>query len=144
MNRDEHFMRLALKEAQKAYEEDEIPVGALIVSNDIIIAKGYNQTERMCDPTAHAEIIAITSATNKIGAKYLKDCTLYVTLEPCIMCAGAIGWAQIRRVVIGASDLKRGYQTYAPKALHPKTEVINGILEEESSELIKSFFKQKR
>lgn len=141
---DEYYMRKALLEAEAAYEAGEIPVGAVIVSNEQIIAKGHNMTEALLDVTAHAEIQAITAAANTLGAKYLPDCTLYVTMEPCVMCAGAIAWAQVGTVVFGASDPKRGYQKLAPNALHPKTEVRQGVFEEEASKLVKSFFKSRR
>lgn len=141
---DEYFMKQALAEARKAQEEGEIPVGTVIVCNNIIIARTHNLTETLCDITAHAEMQAITAAANRLGGKYLTDCTLYVTLEPCVMCAGAIGWAQISRVVYGAKDEKRGYSRFAPAALHPKTSVTSGILETECAELMTSFFKEKR
>ncbi len=140
----EKFMLEALKEAKKAFEEGEIPVGAVVVCEDRIIARGYNQTERLHDVTAHAEMIAITSAANYLGAKYLPDCTLYVTLEPCVMCAGAIAWAQFGRVVFGASDPKRGYLQLDRPLLHPKTELIRGILANESSALLLEFFHKLR
>lgn len=141
---DEYYMRKALQEAEMAYEEGEIPVGAVIVSNDQIVAKGHNMTETLHDVTAHAEIQAITAAANTLGAKYLPDCTLYVSMEPCVMCAGAIAWAQVGTVVFGASDPKRGYQKLAPNALHPKTVVRQGVFEEEASEIVKKFFRAKR
>lgn len=141
---DEWFMREALKEAQKAFEADEVPVGAVVVCEQKIIGKGHNLTERLKDVTAHAEMQAITAAANHLGAKYLTDCTLYVTLEPCIMCAGAIYWAQFGRVVIGAEDPKRGFLQIEKSILHPKTELKTGILAEEASHLIKRFFKQLR
>ena len=140
---DEYFMRIAFNQALDAFEKGEIPVGALIVCKNKIIAKSYNQTEILKDVTAHAEILAITSASNYLSNKYLNDCTLYVTLEPCIMCAGALFWSQIGRVVIGASDPKRGFISSGIE-LHPKTELIGGILEGECSELIQEFFRQKR
>ncbi len=143
-NRDEFFMRKALQEAQSAYDEGEIPIGAIIVCKDQIIARAHNLTEMLHDVTAHAEMQAITSAADNIGGKYLQDCTLYVTVEPCIMCAGAIGWAQISRIVYGAPDEKRGYKAYAPKAFHPKAEVTAGVLEDECRELMQKFFKSKR
>ena len=139
----EYFMRLALKEAQRALEEDEIPVGAIVVANNRVIGKGYNQTEKLTDVTAHAEMLAITAAANYLNGKFLEDCTLYVTLEPCVMCAGAIFWARPERVVFGASDEKRGFSKHGP-LLHPKTELITGILENECSVLLKEFFKGKR
>ncbi|MDQ2179723.1 nucleoside deaminase [Marinifilum sp. D714] len=141
---DEYFMKQAMQEAYKAFEEDEIPVGAVIVSNNRIIARSHNLTERLNDVTAHAEMQAITSAANYLGGKYLKDCTLYVTLEPCNMCAGALAWSQITRIVYGAGDKKRGFTRFTPSPLHPRTEITSGILKEESSELIKSFFSKKR
>ena len=137
-------MRQALEEAKKAAAADEVPVGAVIVCNDRIIARGHNLTETLTDVTAHAEMQAITAAANFLGGKYLTDCTLYVTVEPCVMCAGALGWSQISRIVFGAADEKRGFQRFAPAALHPKTEVVSGVLEEECSKLVKSFFKKKR
>ena len=141
---DEYFMRIALREARLAAEEGEIPVGALVVANQAIISRAHNQTECLSDPTAHAEMLAITAATDALGAKYLNQCTLYVTLEPCVMCAGAISWAQMGRIVFGAYDVKRGYTQYAPQALHPKTEITGGVLQEEASGLIQSFFQIKR
>lgn len=141
---DIHYMKLALREAEAAFEADEIPVGAIVVCNGQILAKAHNLTERLNDVTAHAEMQAITAAADALGGKYLTDCTLYVTVEPCIMCAGAIGWAQVGRVVFGASDEKRGYQRFAPQALHPKTEVISGVLADEAAALMKDFFKKKR
>ena len=140
---NEYFMKLALVEAQKAFDEGEVPVGAIVVCNNQIIGKGYNLTERLNDVTAHAEMQAITAAANYLGAKYLIDCTLYVTLEPCIMCGGALFWSQISKVVFGASDEKRGYQQ-AGNSLHPKTEIVHGILADECSLLVKEFFKQLR
>ena len=142
--KDEEYMKKAILEAQKAFEEDEIPVGAIIVCRDRIISRAHNLTEMLCDVTAHAEMQAITSGANMLGGKYLKDCTLYVTVEPCIMCAGAIGWSQMGRVVYGAADPKRGFSAFAPKALHPKTEVVSGVLAEECGQLMKDFFKRKR
>lgn len=142
--KDEEYMRRALVEAQAAFDEDEIPVGAVIVCQDRIISRAHNLTEMLHDVTAHAEMQAITAGANMLGGKYLKDCTLYVTVEPCTMCAGAIGWAQIGRVVYGASDEKRGYTKYAPEALHPKTTVTSGVLEEECRALMVSFFERKR
>ncbi|MDD3387594.1 MAG: nucleoside deaminase [Prevotella sp.] len=143
-NKDEQFMRLALKEAEQAYQEGEIPIGALIVSHDHIIARAHNQTEVLQDVTAHAEMLAITAATNSLGGKYLPECTLYVTVEPCTMCAGALGWAQVGRIVYGASDEKRGYRLYAPRALHPKANITTGVLEKECRELIQRFFSERR
>lgn len=141
---DERFMRLALAEAQKALAAQEIPIGCVIVSNNQIIGRGHNLTETLSDVTAHAEIQAITAAAETLGGKYLPDATLYVTVEPCAMCAGAIGWAQINRIVYGASDPKRGYTTYAPRAFHPKATVTAGVLEAECRELIQEFFRKKR
>ena len=137
---DEYFMLLALQQAESAFDEGEIPVGALIVCRDQIIAKGYNQTEKLNDVTAHAEMISLTAASQKLGAKYLKDCTLYVTLEPCVMCAGAIFWSQIGRIVWGASDDKRGFQRVSSNLLHPKTRVTFGILQADCEEILKRFF----
>lgn len=141
---DNYYMKKALEEAQKAFEEDEIPVGALVVCKDKILARTHNLTEKLTDVTAHAEMQAITAAAYALGGKYLNDCTLYVTLEPCPMCAGAIGWAQMGKVVYGASDPKHGYTVFAPNVLHPKTEVVSGVMEEETAELLKKFFKKKR
>lgn len=143
-DKDEQFMRKALYEAQRAGEEGEIPIGAVIVCNDRIISRAHNLTEKLHDVTAHAEMQAITAAADLLGGKYLSDCTLYVTVEPCVMCAGAIGWAQIGRIVYGASDEKRGYQLYAPRALHPKAVVTRGVLEAECRQMMQDFFKQKR
>lgn len=140
---DEYFMRVALREAQRAFEEDEIPVGAVVVCNNKVIGKGYNQTEKLTDVTAHAEMLAITAASNYLGGKFLEECTLYVTLEPCVMCAGAIFWARPERVVFGARDEKRGFAKHG-NLLHPKTELITGVLEDECSVLLKEFFKTKR
>ena len=144
MTDDERFMRAALQEARRADDEDEIPVGAVIVCRGVIIARAHNMTERLTDVTAHAEMQAITAAALQLGGKYLTDCTLYVTVEPCIMCAGALGWAQVGAVVFGASDDKRGYRRFAPQALHPRTEVRSGVLEEECAALMKAFFKRRR
>jgi tRNA(adenine34) deaminase len=141
---DEYFMNEALKEAQKAYEQDEVPVGAVVVSNNKIIARAHNLTEKLNDVTAHAEMQAITAAANAIGGKYLNDCTLYVTLEPCPMCAGALYWAQLGKLVYAAKDERRGYKTCGTHLLHPKTTVASGLKEEESSGMIKQFFKNKR
>lgn len=141
---DERYMRLALLEAEKAFAADEIPVGCIIVSQNQIIGRGHNLTETLDDVTAHAEIQAITAAAQTLGGKYLPDATLYVTVEPCVMCAGAIGWAQIRRIVYGAADPKRGFQSFAPKALHPKATITAGVLEKECRELMQKFFQQKR
>ena len=141
---DNHFMKCALCEAQKAFDKDEVPIGAVIVCRDTIIARAHNLVEHLNDVTAHAEMQAITAGANRLGGKYLKDCTLYVTVEPCTMCAGAIGWAQISRVVYGAGDEKRGYTKYAPEALHPKTTVTSGVLEDECRALMINFFERKR
>lgn len=141
---DEGFMREALREAGYAAAEDEVPIGAVIVSGGRIIGKGHNMTERLNDPTAHAEMIAITAATEAMGGKYLNDCTLYVTVEPCPMCAGALAWSQIGRIVYGADDPKRGYSLFSPSLLHPKTEVTSEVLSEECSRLVTDFFKNKR
>ena len=142
--KDERFMRVALTEAEKALLQDEIPVGCVIVCDDRIIGRGHNLTETLQDVTAHAEIQAITAAAQTLGGKYLPDCTLYVTVEPCVMCAGAIGWAQLSRVVYGAPDEKRGFTTFAPKALHPKCSVTSGVLADECRELMQRFFRGKR
>ena len=144
MTADERYMRKALEEARRAFEADEIPVGAVVVCGDQIIARGHNLTEMLHDVTAHAEMQAITAAAEHLGGKYLDVCTLYVTVEPCIMCAGAIGWSQLGRLVYGASDPKRGYSFFAPQALHPKTKVTSGVLEEECAALMKEFFQHKR
>ena len=144
MNEDEKYMREALNEAKAALKEDEIPIGAVVVSNGRIIGRGHNLTETLHDVTAHAEMQAITAAEEYLGGKYLNQCTLYVTIEPCVMCAGAIGWSQLGKLVYGAADEKRGYTRYAPDALHPKTVVIRGVLEEEAAEMMKEFFKGKR
>ena len=140
---DEYFMKKALQEAEIAFEKDEIPVGAVIVVNNTVIARTHNLTELLHDVTAHAEMQAITSAANFLGGKYLKGCTLYVTLEPCQMCAGALYWSQISKIVIGATDTKRGYKTLGTQ-IHPKTEVVSGILEKECAELMTNFFQKKR
>jgi len=142
--KDEMYMRMALAEAQKAYNKGEIPIGAVVVCKDRIIARAYNLTETLTDVTAHAEMQAITMAANELGGKYLTDCTLYVTVEPCPMCAGAIGWAQVPRIVYGAPDPKRGFREYAPHVLHPKAVCIGGILEEECRQMMQDFFKSKR
>ncbi|MEY3416237.1 MAG: hypothetical protein RL060_348 [Bacteroidota bacterium] len=141
---DEYFMREALKEAKYAFEEGEVPVGAVVVANNQIIARGHNQTQTLQDVTAHAEMIALTAAANTIGAKYLIDCTLYVTLEPCVMCAGAAYWTQISKIVYGASDLKRGFQQIPANLLHPKTTFVSGILAHEAEALMKAFFQKLR
>lgn len=141
---DEYYMRQALTEAKKAADQGEIPIGAVIVSRDRIIARSHNLTETLHDVTAHAEMQAITAAAETLGGKYLTDCTLYVTLEPCVMCAGALGWSQISRIVFGASDPRRGFQKFAPGALHPKTQVVCGVLADEALQLVTDFFKAKR
>ena len=142
--KDEQYMRRALDEARMAEAKGEIPIGAVIVCRDRIIARAHNLTEILCDVTAHAEMQAITMAANELGGKYLTDCTLYVTVEPCPMCAGAIGWAQIPRIVYGAPDEKRGFRKYAPNVLHPKAECVGGVLEDECRELMQDFFRNKR
>jgi tRNA(adenine34) deaminase len=143
---DEKYMREALKQAQRAFEEDEVPIGAIVVMNDTIIAKGYNQVEKLTDSTAHAEIIALTTAYNFLGSKYLPEATLYVTIQPCIMCSGALYWSKIGRVVYGAEDEKNGYKRVAGNnsPFHPKTEIVGGVLQEECVQLMKDFFKAKR
>ena len=141
---DIRYMQMALAEAQKAYDMGEIPVGCIIVADNQIVGRGHNLTETLQDVTAHAEIQAITAAASTLGGKYLTQCTLYVTLEPCVMCAGAIGWAQIRRVVYGATDDKRGFTRFAPQALHPKCTISTGVLEEECKQLVQTFFQHKR
>ncbi|MBK6828784.1 MAG: nucleoside deaminase [Chitinophagaceae bacterium] len=142
----EYFMMQALKEAQKAFEQEEIPIGAVVVINERIIARGHNMTERLNDPTAHAEMIALTSAFNALGAKYLPDATLYVTIEPCLMCAGALYWSKLGRIVYGAADEKNGYKKTAGTnwPFHPKTELIRGVLEDQCAQLMKDFFQSKR
>jgi tRNA(adenine34) deaminase len=140
----EYFMQKALQEAEYAFENEEVPVGAIVVCNNKIIGKGHNQVELLKDVTAHAEIIALTAAANHIGSKYLMDCTLYVTLEPCLMCAGALYWAQLGHIVYGASDDSRGFTKKAPEALHPKTTIESGVMAEESKALLKEFFKSRR
>lgn len=137
-------MRMALNEAEDALVEDEVPIGAVVVHDNKVIAKGHNRTEALRDATAHAEMLALTAAMNHLGAKYLNECTLYVTIEPCIMCAGALGWAQIGRVVYGADEPKRGYTRFSPSALHPQTKVTRGILADESRKIIQDFFAQKK
>ena len=144
MEEHEKYMKEALREAACAGAEDEVPIGAVIVCHGGIIGKGRNMTERLNDPTAHAEMIAITAATEAMGGKYLNDCTLYVTVEPCPMCAGALAWAQIGRVVYGASDPKRGFSLFSPSLMHPKTEIVSGMLAEECSNLVTEFFRNKR
>jgi tRNA(adenine34) deaminase len=143
-NSKEHYMRAALAEANKAFDKQEIPVGAVVVCNEMIIARAHNLTETLRDPTAHAEMQAITAATNWLGGKYLADCTIYVTLEPCAMCAGAIGWSQASALVFGATDEKKGYRTISDSLLHSKTNVETGVLEEECRELLVKFFKNRR
>ena len=144
MEEDIKWMQIALAEARKAADEGEIPVGAVIVAGGRIVARAHNLTERLNDATAHAEMQAITAAASALGGKYLTDATLYVTLEPCTMCAGAIGWSQIQRLVYGASDPKRGYTRFAPQALHPRTQITSGILADEAAQLIQQFFQAKR
>ena len=144
MTDDERYMGEALNEARKALAKDEVPIGAVVVAAGRIVGRGHNLTETLSDVTAHAEMQAITAAAETIGGKYLDQCTLYVTVEPCVMCAGAIGWAQVSRVVFGAPDPKRGFQTYAPKALHPRCECIGGVMEEQCGKLMKDFFRGKR
>ena len=141
---DEKFMREALAEARLAAGEDEVPIGAVVVCKGRIIGKGRNMGERLSDPTAHAEMIAITAACSQMGGKYLTDCTLYVTVEPCPMCAAAMNWAQLGRLVYGAPDPKRGYSLFAPNLLHPKTETVSGVLAEDCSELVSGYFRDKR
>ena len=141
---DNFYMKQALEEARRAFAEDEIPVGAVVECQGRIIARAHNLTERLTDVTAHAEMQAVTAAATHLGGKYLTDCTLYVTVEPCVMCAGALGWAQLKRIVYGAPDEKRGYRSFAPQAFHPRTEVTSGVMEQECAELMKTFFQQKR
>lgn len=141
---DEYFMKEALKEAYKAFDKDEVPIGAIIVHNNKIIARAHNLTESLNDVTAHAEMQAFTAAENYLGGKYLHDCIIYITLEPCVMCAGASYWSQISKIVYGASDQKKGYKTISDKILHPKTKVVSGILENDCSNLLIDFFKKKR
>jgi tRNA(adenine34) deaminase len=143
---DEYYMMLALKEARKAFDEGEVPVGAVVVLNERVIARGSNQVERLKDPTAHAEIIALTSAFNFLGSKYLPEATIYITIEPCLMCAGAIYWSKVKRIVYGADDEKNGYKkiTASNWPFHPKSELVHGVLKEECEELMKSFFRSKR
>ena len=141
---DERYMRMALDEATRAYQEGEVPVGAVVACGDRVIARAHNLTETRTDVTAHAAMQAVTAAANHLGGKYLTGCTLYVTVEPCIMCAGALGWSQISRVVYGAPDEKRGFRRYAPQALHPKTEVTEGVLADECAELMRRFFADRR
>lgn len=141
---DEFYMKQALAEARKAQDRGEVPVGAVVVCQDRVIARAHNLTEALTDVTAHAEMQAITSASSFLGGKYLNGCTLYVTVEPCVMCAGAIGWAQLGKLVYGAPDEKRGFSRYAPQALHPKTQVVQGVLSDECAALMKSFFSLRR
>ncbi len=143
---DDYFMKMALREAERAFEEGEVPVGAVVVVNNKIISRGYNMVEKLKDPTAHAEIIALTSAFNLLGSKYLPDATLYVTVEPCLMCAGALYWSKVGRIVWGASDVKNGHQVYTDdkNPFHPKAQVMTGLLADEASALMKAFFKSKR
>ena len=141
---DVYFMKQAFREAQLAWEKDEVPVGAVVVARNRIIGRAHNLTETLTDTTAHAEMQAITAASNMLGSKYLNECTLYVTLEPCVMCAGAIGWSQMGRLVYGASDEKRGFTRFAPNALHPKTVVVSGVLGDDCADLMSAFFKEKR
>ena len=144
MEDNEKYMKEALREALCAAAEDEVPIGAVVVCRGRVIAKGHNMTERLNDPTAHAEMIAITAATEAMGGKYLNDCTLYVTVEPCPMCAGALAWSQIGRVVYGASDSKRGFTLFSPSLMHPKTEVVSGVLSQECGNIVSDFFRNKR
>ena len=144
MEDDKRYMQMALAQASEAASEDEVPIGAVIVCRGRIIGKGHNMTERLKDPTAHVEMIALTSATQAMGGKYLNDCTLYVTVEPCPMCAAALCWAQIGRIVYGAADPKRGYSLFTPSLLHPKTEVTSGVLGDECSKIVTDYFKSKR
>ncbi len=141
---DEKFMQQAIIEAHKALREQEVPIGAVVVAGDKIIGRGHNQVETLSDATAHAEMLAITSAASSLGGKYLQDCTLYVTVEPCVMCAGAIAWSQLGRVVWGADDPKRGHRCYSERIMHPKTEIISGVLKEECERLMTEFFSQLR
>ena len=141
---DEQYMEMALNEARQAFDEDEVPVGAVVVCGDRVIASAHNATERLNDVTAHAEMLALTAAADMLGSKYLNECSLYVTLEPCVMCGGAIGWAQLGRLVYGASDPMRGFERLGRSMLHPKTSVLSGVLGAECEALMKKFFKQKR
>lgn len=140
----DYFMKQALKEAQKAYDENEVPIGCVVVVNNRIIGRGYNQTERLKDPTAHAEMLAITAATNHLGAKYLEECTVYITIEPCTMCAGALYWTRPAAVVFGATEPKTGYSQHLKPILHPQTQIAQGMLEDECAQLIRDFFLKKR
>ncbi|MBL7962774.1 MAG: nucleoside deaminase [Flavobacteriales bacterium] len=141
---DEHWMRHALREAESAFAADEVPIGAVVVCRDRIVGRGHNLTERLNDVTAHAEMQAITAAATNLGGKYLEECTLYVTVEPCVMCAGALHWAHVGRIVFGAFDEKAGYRRFGPRLLHPKSQVTGGILEPECADLMKAFFRKKR
>ena len=141
---DDYYMRQALNEARQAFDKGEVPIGAIVVCKGRIIARGHNLTETLTDVTAHAEMQAITAAANVLGGKYLTDCILYVTIEPCPMCAGGLLWSQISKIVYGAKDEKKGYSVFSPSILHPKTEVVSGVMEEECASLMKEFFKQKR
>lgn len=141
---DEHWMRQALREAELAFQADEVPVGAVVVCNDRVIARAHNLTERLNDVTAHAEMQAITAAADHLGGKYLEECTLFVTLEPCVMCAGALQWAHVGRIVFGAFDEKAGYRRIGSRLLHPRTKVTGGILEAQCADLMKAFFRKKR
>lgn len=141
---DEYYMRQALNEARQAFDKGEVPIGAIVVCKGRIIARGHNLTETLNDVTAHAEMQAITAAANVLGGKYLTDCILYVTIEPCPMCAGGLLWSQISKIVYGAKDEKKGYSVFSPSILHPKTEVVSGVMEDECASLMKEFFKQKR
>lgn len=143
-NEDLRYMKIALDEAQQAYDEGEVPVGAVVVCKGRVITRAHNLTETLTDVTAHAEMQAVTAAANFLGGKYLSDCTLYVTVEPCVMCAGALGWAQLQRLVYGTTDEKRGFRKFAPQALHPKTEVTEGVMAEECAKLMKEFFSARR
>jgi tRNA(adenine34) deaminase len=143
-NTHEFYMRMALQQAQLAAEKDEVPIGAVLVAHDRVICRAHNMTQQLNDATAHAEMLALTSAMDHFGSKYLKDCTLYVSLEPCVMCSGAAAWAQLGALVFAAIDEKKGYQKLAPHALHPKTKVITGVLAQESEALLKSYFQRKR
>ena len=143
-NEDLRYMKIALGEAQQAYDEGEVPVGAVVVCKGRVIARAHNLTETLTDVTAHAEMQAVTAAANFLGGKYLSDCTLYVTVEPCVMCAGALGWAQLQRLVYGTTDEKRGFRKFAPQALHPKTEVTEGVMAEDCATLMKEFFSARR
>lgn len=144
VNEDEYYMQQALAEAHKALDEGEIPIGAVVVAEGCVIGRGHNMTESLNDVTAHAEMMAITSAAQTLGGKYLPECTLYVTVEPCLMCAGAIGWAQIKRIVYGASDVKRGYRVYTHSPFHPRATVLGGVMEDECARIMKDFFALKR